>query len=134
MLQLLVDSSALYALADANEVNHQRVSHFVRQRSCDFTLIVTDWILDETLTLIKSRFGWHVAVQVGERIRHSTFCQFVHLTPQDEQLTWEVFQQYRDKAWSYTDCSCLAIMQRLKISEALSLDRHFRQMGITVWP
>ena len=92
MRQVLVDSSALYALADANEVDHQTVSDFVRQGPRVFTLIVTDWILDETLTLIKSRFGWHMAVRMGERIRDSTFCQFVHLTPQDEQRTWEIFQ------------------------------------------
>ena len=74
-----------------------------------------------------------MAVRMGEPIRHSAFCQFVHLTPQDEQRTWRIFQQH-DKAWSYTDCSCLAVMQRLGIDEALSLDHHFRQMGITVWP
>jgi predicted nucleic acid-binding protein len=74
-----------------------------------------------------------MAVQTCEPIRHSTFCQFAHLAPQDQQRTWRIFQQHGDRAWSYTDCSRLAVMQRLGIDEALSLDHHFRRMEITVW-
>jgi hypothetical protein len=46
----------------------------------------------------------------------------------------ETTAQYSDKDWSYTDCSCLAVMRRLGIEQALTTDHHFRQMGITVVP
>lgn len=127
---IVVDTSALCALIDRDDRYHQAVTGFLQENGHQISLIVTDYVLDETLTWVKARFGSQAALQLGHRLRASNFCQFVKLTAEDEQATWQVFQQYDDKAWSYTDCSCLALMQRLGVHEALSTDRHFDQMGI----
>jgi len=67
MRQILVDTSALYALADARDPDHHAVAAFIRELQ-DCTLLVTDYILDETLTLIKSRFGPRPAITMGEKL------------------------------------------------------------------
>jgi uncharacterized protein len=36
--------------------------------------------------------------------------------------------------YSFTDCTSFALMQELKIHSALTVDRHFRQMGFTTVP
>jgi len=41
---------------------------------------------------------------------------------------------YRDKAFSFTDCTSFAVMQELRLTRALSTDRHFRQMGFQMVP
>lgn len=43
-----------------------------------------------------------------------------------------LFQTRHDKHWSLTDCTSIAIMQRLRITEVLTSDRHFEQAGFTV--
>jgi predicted nucleic acid-binding protein len=134
MSLILVDTSALCALIDKGEQRHQAVVRFIQAQGAEFTLLVSDYVLDETLTWVKNRFGARRAIEFGHKLRTSDFCRYMILTPEDEAATWAIFEKYHDKAWSYTDCSCLAVMQRLHITGALSLDRHFRQMSVQVWP
>lgn len=134
MSLLLVDTSALCALIDKGERRHQAVTSFIQTCGAEFTLFVSDYVFDETLTWIKNRFGARQAIEFGRKLRASDFCRYYVLTLEDEALTWVIFEKYSDKAWSYTDCSCLAVMQHLQITEVLSLDRHFHQMGVQVWP
>jgi hypothetical protein len=134
MRQILVDTSALCALANRGDRNHQSVAGFVRNQSEQTVLIVTDYVLDEMLTWVKARFGAQPAIELGERVRSSDFCRFTRLTADDEMATWEIFKRYTDEEWSYTDCSCLAVMRKLGIDEALSTDHHFVQMGVVMLP
>lgn len=134
MRQILADTSALCALIDQGEQHHQVVARFIQEHGSEFTLLVSDYVLDETLTWVKGRFGSRRAIEFGLKLRASDFCRYHVLSHKDEAATWAIFEKYDDKAWSYTDCSCLAVMQRLHITEVLSLDAHFRQMGMQVWP
>jgi predicted nucleic acid-binding protein len=45
-----------------------------------------------------------------------------------------VFFRYRDKDYSFTDCTSFVVMQELKLKRALTTDHHFRQMGFEVVP
>ena len=134
MNEIFVDTSALVALADVDDHDHEAVSAWFAGHAKNTRLVITDYVFDECMTLMKSRFGTDAAISFGQRIRSSAFCRFVHLTPQDESATWQVFNQYSDKEWSYTDCSSLTVMRRLSIDQALATDHHFRQMGISVVP
>jgi uncharacterized protein len=55
--------------------------------------------------------------------------RYLALSEADDFATWEVFRQYDDKAWSYTDCSILVMAHRLKIMEVIAFDEHIRQMA-----
>lgn len=41
---------------------------------------------------------------------------------------------HRDKDYSFTDCTSFAVMRELRLREALTTDRHFRQAGFGVLP
>jgi len=45
------------------------------------------------------------------------------------QAAWEVFRQFRDKQWSFTDCVSRVVIERLSIPAAFAFDEHFRQFG-----
>jgi predicted nucleic acid-binding protein len=45
-----------------------------------------------------------------------------------------LFFRYRDKDFSFTDCTSFVVMQELKLREVLTTDRHFAQAGFTVKP
>jgi len=134
MRLILVDTSALCALIDKGEQRHHAVAKFIQEHGSECTLLVSDYVLDETLTWVKGRFGSRRAIEFGRKLRVSDFCHYHVLALEDEAATWAIFEKYHDKAWTYTDCSCLAVMQHLQITEVLSLDAHFRQMGVQVWP
>lgn len=134
MRLILVDTSALCALIDKGEQRHPTVTRFIQEHRAVCTLLVSDYVLDETLTWVKGRFDSRRAIEFGRKLRASDFCHYHVLSAADEAATWAIFEKHADKRWSYTDCSCLAVMQQLHITEVLSLDVHFRQMGVQVWP
>ena len=39
------------------------------------------------------------------------------------------FVKYRDKTFSFTDCSSVALMERIVITEVFAFDEHFTQYG-----
>jgi len=45
-----------------------------------------------------------------------------------------VFFRHRDEDYSFTDCTSFVVMRDLRLKEALTTDRHFRQMGFHVVP
>ncbi len=134
MRRILLDSSALVAMADRRDPDHHAVTNFIQAIKDQASLITTDYVRDEAVTVMKKRYGYEAAVRLGRKLRASDFCRYHVLSPQDEATSWAIFEKYDDKAWSYTDCSCLAMMQRLHVTEVLSLDAHFHQMGVQVWP
>ena len=42
---------------------------------------------------------------------------------------WEIFVKYRDKAFSCTDCTSFALMERVGMIEVFAFDEHFKQYG-----
>ncbi|PDW04076.1 type II toxin-antitoxin system VapC family toxin [Candidatus Viridilinea mediisalina] len=90
--------------------------------------VVPETIFAETMTLTKARLGASAAITLGERMLQSRNFRLLALSELDRQQTWNIFTRYRDKAWSYVDCSVLAVARRLKIVEVFAFDQHFDQM------
>lgn len=131
---LIVDTSALYALVDRNDPNHTPASSFLRSLAAQDALLISNHVFDETMTLTKTRLGVHVALQLGMRLRNSRILQSVIFDEGMEMALWRTFSQYKDKAWSYTDCASLVLAQARGIQEAFAFDHHFGQMGLVKVP
>ncbi|NJN95538.1 MAG: type II toxin-antitoxin system VapC family toxin [Anaerolineales bacterium] len=98
------------------------------------SLLVSNHVFDETMTLVKKRLGMQVALQLGIRLRNSRFVEMVIFSAAEEQEVWRVFSHYTDKEWSYTDCACLVLARQRDIQQAFSFDHHFTQMGLVKVP
>lgn len=97
-------------------------------------LVTTDYILAETLTLLRARRLHQAAIELGERLFSQRQARLEWVTQDDVHKAWPLFQ-YRDKAWSFVDCVSFAVTQRLGIRDAFAFDEHFRQLGtLTVHP
>ncbi len=57
-----------------------------------------------------------------------------HVTEDDERRADEVFLKYTDHRISYTDCTSLAVMERLGIDTLFSFDRDFETLGLSRIP
>jgi len=127
---VIVDTSGLYALVDRGDPHHAQAAAFLRSRSTIGQLLLSNHVFDEIMTLVKLRLGVHEAMQLGLRLRNSRLIEMVIFSPAQEQAVWRIYSGYLDKAWSYTDCACLALAQEKQTTHAFSFDHHFQQMGL----
>ena len=130
MKRVFVDTGAWYALVDKKDPDHEKAASFIRANA--FPLITSNFIFSETVTLIRMRLGWTIAADFGKKLRESGFVSLVSLKDEDEARAWEIFLKYKDKDFSYTDCTSFAFMERLRIDTAFSFDSHFRAMKFHV--
>lgn len=124
---IFVDTGAWFATIVEADPDHEAALHWLGQNS--EPLLTTDYVVDETLTLLKARGLPRRAIQAGEQFFSGELATVHHLTPTDLQTAWEVFRKYADKDWSFTDCTCKVVMEKLQIAVAFAFDQHFRQFG-----
>ncbi len=128
MSQILIDSGAFLAMLDARDKYHTSAQAFVSAHS-NTTFFIPEAIFSETMTLVKARPGAKPAIMLGERIFVSTMFKLISLPESEKPAIWAIFKQYDDKAWSYADCSILAISRHLQIASVFSFDHHIEQMA-----
>lgn len=135
MKLMLVDTAGWVAAADASDPKCEPT------RECrdewmenGGILLTTDYICSETLTIMRLRLGLAVAEKWWHQIEKSSRVRIENLSPNQLEKSRQIFFRYKDKDFSFVDCTSFAIMKDLKISCALTLDDHFRQMGFEIRP
>ncbi len=130
---IFIDTGAWFARYVSEDVDHAAAMTWFANPSD--RLLTTDYVVDELLTLLKTRGYSNIAYAVGVKLLTGTACQLEYVQPSDIKSAWNVFSTYRDKGWSFTDCVSRVVMERLGISTACAFDDHFRQFGtLTVVP
>jgi uncharacterized protein len=124
---IFVDSSGWYASMVPSEIDYPAASHWLGQNS--EPLVTTDYVIDETLTLLRARHQAHLAIAFGNQLFGGQIAAIHFLDETEIRLAWEVFERYSDKEWSFTDCTSKVIIEKLGITKAFAFDHHFRQFG-----
>ena len=131
--RVFVDSSAYFALTDADDARHTTAlgiaNQLVEQR---WRLFTTNFVVAETHALVLTRLGRERAARVLQAIDQSESTTIVRVSSGDERRAREILSQYQDKGFSLTDAISFAVMERLRIGYAFAFDRHFIQFGLTV--
>ncbi|MGV6816904.1 MAG: type II toxin-antitoxin system VapC family toxin [Thiotrichales bacterium] len=127
MRPVFVDTGGWFAALARRDQDHATASDFLRQWKGE--LVTTDYVLDETLTLIQSRIDHTTAVNFLDAIERSGALDLVFVAPEDYYKALDLFRRRTDKQWSFTDCTSFTVMARLDLSHALAFDNHFRQAG-----
>ena len=124
---IFVDASALFALTDRTDRFHDLAVRFIE--SNDQVLVTSNFVVHETVTLIRMRLGHKIAVEVGRKLFDLTVTSLIKVTTADERKAWTIFQRYQDKRFSFVDCTSFALMQRLRIEAAFAFDDDFRRFS-----
>lgn len=132
MTGVFIDTSAWYAAANDLSRDHGPTVRALRAHRQ--WLITSNFIVDETITLIRSRLGWQAARIFGNEVRGGKLARLVPVELQDEDAAWDIFVRYHDHAFSFTDCTSFAVMQRLGLATAITLDSDFRTFGLRCLP
>lgn len=133
---IFVDTGAWYAAEVEDDVNHLAARKFLAEMSKGGhgVPLTTDYVLDETMTLLRSRRGLSAATTFVDKVRSS---ESVRVAWVDESLferSLELFRKSDGKRWSFTDCTSFALMKQLSVSEAFAFDSHFEEAGFATLP
>ena len=135
MNAVFVDTTGWMALADAANPLHAE-SRAARDAVLEAgqRLVTTDFVVDETLTLLRLRLGLAAAEAWWAQVDGSPRLRWERIDSDRFEKARTLFFQYRDKDFSFTDCTSFAIMRELRLTRVITTDRHFQQIGFHVLP
>lgn len=133
MREIFIDTWAWCALVNKRDSGHKAAQRtnidLVNQ---GYLYITSNFILDESYTLIRSRIGYRAAVEFGKKIKKSVELEavkIIRITKEVEDLAWDLFVKYDDmEDLSFTDCTSFAIMKELNLREVFTDDDHFEHV------
>lgn len=133
MNKIFVDSSFFFALLIDNDKFHKEAQTlFQLFKKNQNELIVSNFVLDETYTLLRAKRGLPQALKLRDTIESSDlFFSITRVTKKDEDSVWNWFEKDWSKL-SYTDCTSFAVMSRLGLTDVATFDDHFTRAGFTV--
>jgi hypothetical protein len=124
---IFVDTGAWFATVVPSDSDYPVASNWFSQNV--ETLITMNYVIDETLTLLRMRRENQRAIALGNVFFSGTLATIHYVTEANIQQAWQVFGQFSDKDWSFTDCTSKVVMASLNITQAFAFDHHFRQFA-----
>lgn len=138
MKAIFVNTWAWYALLNREDSDHL-VAQLANEELVDaeYTFVTTNFVVDETLTLIRYHLDHATAVRFWKLLQDlikSGLVIYVHVNAEQEAAAWTIFEKYADQVFSFTDCISFAVMQSMQLTEVFTGDQHFRIMGFMIKP
>ncbi len=120
-MSLFVDTSMWFAAADSSDRSNARAKAILGGGE---PLVATDHVLIETWTLLRHRISRRAAEKFWEGLREGVAAiEVVGIA--DLESAWQIGIVYRDQDFSLVDRTSFAVMRRLGIERAASLDDDF---------
>lgn len=134
-MKYFVDTSGWVALFDASDKYHPHaVNGFNGLLGTPVNFLTSDYIFDETITLLLQRGGQNQAVRFGNWMLNADNIDLLYIHEDVWKTAWEMFQSYEDKEWAFTDCTSFVLMRQHSLHQAFTFDHHFEQAGFKLWP
>ncbi|MCI4347345.1 MAG: PIN domain-containing protein [Thermoplasmata archaeon] len=133
---IFVDTSAWYALMSEKDIHRAEAEKFFAEvgRGGFGAPITTDYVLDETFTLLRLRWGVAPVRRLAELLRRSPTVHRVRISETAFERSLTMMVSHADKRWSFTDCSSFVTMRDAEVSRAFTLDHNFAEAGFEVLP
>ena len=127
---VFADTNYLVALLDPKDNLHEKA----RQISASLPpsrIVTTDFVLTEMLRLFSDdgEDFRQVAVRTATQLRNDPNSEVIPASRALFDRALDVYASHKDKKWDLVDCSSFVTMREKGITEALTHDEHFVQMG-----
>ncbi len=134
-MNVFIDTWGWISLLSKREAKHSRVDSFYRSLRANHGLLyTTDDVLNETFTLLFRRLPIQQALFAIERTEEAVKSAYLTLEWIDEtrfEKAKVLRRKFLDKPYiSFTDLTTMVVMSELKISDVLTEDDHFIQVGL----
>ena len=134
-MKLFIDTWGWLALHDRRDKRHAEAVEFYhwfrQQRGLAYT---SDYVLDETITLLYRRLPIPLAAEALNIVLQAADSGYLQLERIDVARFAEVLEmrrKFNDKPLiSFTDLSSMVVMKSCGITEILTEDDHFLQVGM----
>lgn len=130
MRVVFADTGYWIAVSNPRDSLHARARELSRALR-PVHVVTTEMVLTEFLNDFSRRgeFLRRAAATLVERLRKSPNAAIVPQNTAQFRSALSLYAARSDKTWSHTDCASIRAMQELRLSEALTHDRNFRQAG-----
>ena len=129
-MTLFVDTSALYALLDADDESHAGAARAWRKiMASGENVVSTNYVLVETFALVRSRLGLEAMRQFQESVAPVIQVEFV--TPEVHRLGIAALLAASKRGLSLVDCVSFEVMRELGVKSVFTFDAHFKQYGFS---
>jgi len=125
---VFIDASFWVVYRDETEVNHaaaKRVLNDLFGRRVHFATTLP--VICEIYATFSRRR--RLREQILEDFWNNPVVKIEDVSHKDESAAIEILRGNSDKTYSLCDALSFVVMRRLKITQAVSFDRHFRQFG-----
>lgn len=119
-----------------DDVNHRPAREFLAKiaKGAFGVPVTTDYVLDETLTLLRSRRSLAAALSFVDKVRNSKSVRIFWIEEGPFEKGLQLFRKSDRQSWSFTDCTSFALMKDLSLVDAFSFDSHFQEAGFRTSP
>lgn len=134
-MKLFIDTWGWLTLRDQSESQHTVVKeYYQRLHDKQSEFITSDYILDETFTLLFRRLPFTKAIEsmhLLDKAIELGKLQLENVNSQRFKRAEEIRIQFQDKPKiSFTDLTSMVIMSELDIQAILTEDQHFSHVGM----
>jgi predicted nucleic acid-binding protein len=124
---VFIDTGVWFALLVSKDPNHQRTSEWFANLSEQ--VITSDYVVDETLTLLLMRGERKKAIKFGNLIIVGSLAILHKITEDQFNRSWILFQRLSEAGLSFTDCTSHVVASDLNLPSIASFDHHFLATG-----
>jgi len=135
MKKVFFDTWGWAAIAHKGDDHHNRVFSFYKSFIVNNGIpVTTDYIIAETINLLRSRTDFKQTAIFIDAILDTVKKGRAILERIDEKRwtkAWELSKKYNDKTnISFFDFTSFVVMKDIRISEVLTNDKHFEDVGM----
>ncbi|MBI4162976.1 MAG: type II toxin-antitoxin system VapC family toxin [Candidatus Aenigmarchaeota archaeon] len=125
---IFLDTSLIIAYKIDNDQNHETALKIMAKISEGHfgNTVISDYIFDESLTvaLAKTR-ELKAAVEIGEELMT---IQIIKIDNAIIHEAWQIFKSQKGTKFSFTDCTCMALMEKFNIRNIATFDSDFKKI------
>jgi len=122
---LLVDTSAFYAVADRSDAHHEAATQVFEARGAAGALVTTDFVVVETWMLLRARLSRAAAMRYWDAVMGEGVA-ILGVSAGELAAAHRIGAAWPDQDFSLIDLTSFAAMEARGIEEALAFDDHFR--------
>lgn len=136
-MRIFIDTWGFITLFNKKEFLHKEVKNLYNKKLIGkYSFFTTDYIIDESITLIYNRVPRNLAESYVDIILKSIEGNDLNLIRVNKRYFDEAIslrKKYKDKPdISFTDLTSIAVIKDLQINEILTADKHFLQVGLDI--
>jgi predicted nucleic acid-binding protein len=132
---IFIDTGAFLARHLASDQHHgAAVAAWSELAAATTPCFTSNFVLDETFTLLARRAGYGFAIERARNLLASAAMTILRPGREEELAALDEFEKYADQKVSFTDCVSFVLMRKARLKRAFAFDAHFRYAGFRTWP